>query len=232
MTRNLARKPDKVDAPGLPGILPTYFYGSKAWIGASVVLLILAIAPFSVSRAKTTKGFAPASPTGDSLTRPCLNADSGSKSSKEKKKTGKKTLGDTNAETSRSCLEVHSTALEIQEFLQAYGREEKWKSIEEQVAEDAWTFSRKLDKDELLQYTTRDAKSDGVNWTSGMVFVQVRTAEIDAGFVRVQVSARFQGYGQNPDRFAPPKESWPLSSNGGLENHLLSVLEAHFKTAS
>jgi hypothetical protein len=232
MTRNLARKPDKVDAPMLPGILHTYFYGSKTWIGASIVLLILAIAPFSVSRAKTTKGFAPASPTGDSLTRPCLNADSGAKPSKEKKKTGKKNLGDTNGETSRNCLEVHSTALEIQEFLQAYGRQEKWHLIEEQVGEDAWTFTRKLEKDELLQFTKRDANSDAVNWTSGVAFVQVRTAELAAGFVRVQVSARFRGFGQGQDRFAPPKESWPLSSNGGLENHLISVLEAHFKNAS
>jgi hypothetical protein len=234
MTLNLALKPDKVDAPRLPGILHAYFLGTQTRIGwgAAIALVILACAPLSVSRANTNKGFPPGSSTGDSLVRPCMNTATGSKPSKEKKKTGKKNLSDPNAETSRSCLEIHSTALEIQEFLQAYGREEKWKLIEEHIGEDAWTFSRKLGKDELLQFTKRDASSDGVNWTSGVVFVQLRTVELTAGFVRVQISARLQGYGQNPDRFAPPKESWPLSSNGGLENHLISVLEGHFKNAS
>jgi hypothetical protein len=161
-----------------------------------------------------------------------MNTATGSKPSKATRKSGKKNLGEANAETLRSCLEVHSTALEIQEFLQAHGRQEKWNLIEEQVGEDAWTFTRKLEKDELLQFTKRDANSDGVNWTSGVVFVQVKTAELAAGFVRAQVSARFRGYGQSQDRFAPPKESWPLSSNGGLENYLISVLEVHLKNPS
>ncbi len=234
MTRNLLLKSDKVDAPRLPGILHTYFFGSQTRIGwgAAIALLTLAFAALSVSRANTTRDVTPGTPSGDSLARPCMNIATGSKPSKATRKTGKKNLGDTNAEASRSCLEVHSTALEIQEFLQAYGREGKWKLIEEQVGEDAWTFSRKLETDELLQFTKRDANSDGVNWTSGVAFVQVRTVELAGGFVRVQVSARYRGYGQSQDRFAPPKESWPLSSNGGLENHLISILEAHFKNAS
>jgi hypothetical protein len=234
MTLNLALKPHEVDAPRPPGILHTYFFGPQTSIGwgAAIALIILAFAPLSVSRANTTRGGTPGTPSGDSLARPCKSTASGSKPSKRTRKTGKQNLSDANAQTSQGCLEVHSTALEIQEFLQAHGREEKWKLIEEQVGEDAWTFSRKLEKDELLQYTTRDAESDGVNWTSGVVFVQLRTVELAAGFVRVQISARFQGYGQNQDRFAPPRESWPLSSNAGLENHLISVLEAHFKNAS
>jgi hypothetical protein len=234
MTLNLALKPDKVDTPRLPRILRSYFFGSQTRIGweAAVALLILAFASLAVSPAKTTNGVAPGSPSGDSLARPCKNTGTGSKPSKATRKTGKQNSGDVNAAASRSCLEVHSTALEIQEFLQAYGREEKWNLIEEQVSEDMWTFARKLEKDELLQFTNRDANSEGVNWTSGLVFVQLRTAELAAGFVRVQVSARFRGYGQNPDRFAQQKESWPLSSNGGLENHLISVLEAHFKSTS
>jgi hypothetical protein len=234
MTLNLALKLDKVDAPGLSAILRTYFFGSQAKIGwePAIALLILACAPFSVSRANTNRVFASGSPTGDSLARPCMNIATGSKPSKATRKTGKKNPGDANAENSRSCLEVHSTALEIQEFLQAHGRGEKWDLIEEQVGEDVWTFTWKLERDELLQFTKRDANSDGVDWTSGVVFVQVRTTELATGFVRVQVSARFRGYGQGQDRFAPPKESWPLSSNGGLENHLISVLEAHFKNAS
>jgi len=232
MTLNFALKPDKVDAAKLPRILHSYFFGSQARVGweAAIALLILIFAPLSC--ATKTKGVAPGGPSGDSLARPCKNAATGLKSSRATRKAGKQKLDDANAETWRSCLEIHSTVLEIQEFLQAYGREEKWNLIEEQVGEDMWTFTRKLERDELLQFTKRDANSDGVNWTSGVVFVQLKTAELAAGFVRVQVSARFRGYGQNPDRFAPPKESWPLSSSGGLENHLITVLEAHFKNAS
>jgi hypothetical protein len=234
MTLHLALTADKVDPPRPPRIPRSYFFGSQTRIGweAAIALLILAFAPLAVSRTKTITGVAPGSPSGDSLARPCKNTGTGAKPSKAPRKTGKQNSGDVNAAGSRSCLEVHSTALEVQEFLQASGREEKWNLIEEQVGEDMWTFTRKLEKDELLQLTNRDANSEGVNWTSGVVFVQLRTAELAAGFVRVQVSARFRGYGQNQDRFAPPKESWPLSSNGSLENHLLSVLEAHFKSTS
>jgi hypothetical protein len=160
------------------------------------------------------------------VTRPCKIIPDASKPSKQAKKNGKKKLGDADG-----CLEVRSTTLEIQEYLQAYGREQKWNLSDEHVAEDAWTFSRKLEKDELLRYAKKDANTERVNWTSGVAFVQVQTAELDEGFVRVQVSARFQGYGQSLDRFAPPKEFWPLSSGGFLEKQLISALEMHFKNA-
>lgn len=103
---------------------------------------------------------------------------------------------------------------------------------DEHVAEDAWTFSRKLERDELLRFTRQEANAQAVNWTSGEAFVQVNTIELDDGFVRVQISVRFNGFGQSEDRFAPPKESWPLTSNFILEGQLISILGKHFKNAT
>ena len=233
MTLNWALKAENIEVPKLQRISYSYFFGSQARIGweCAIALVILASAPLFVSRAKTTMGFASRSPSVDSLARPCNNVPIGSKPSKGTKKNGKKDLGDAGADSAGACTEIHSTTLEIQEYLQAYGREQKWNLSDEHVAEDTWTFTRKLEREELLRYTKNDANTDRVNWTSGVVFVQVKTLDLDKGFVRVQVSARFQGYGQNLDRFAPPKESWPLSSNRTLENQLVSALEAHYKSA-
>jgi hypothetical protein len=196
----------------------------------AIALLVLAIAPLSAPLAKTTQSTAPQGPSVDGAVRPCKNIASGSKSSKARKKNGKKNRDDEGANSAETCLEMRSTALEIQEYLQTYGREEKWNLSGEHVAEDAWTFSRKLEKEELLRYTKNDANTDRVNWTSGVAFIQVKTIELNDGFVRVQVSVRFQGYGQSSDRFAAPKEFWPLKSNTTFENQLISVLEKHFKS--
>jgi hypothetical protein len=197
----------------------------------AISLLVLAIAPLSEPFAKTTQSTVTKGPSVDGAARPCKNIASGSKSSKGTTKRNRKKILD-DADTAAACLEVRSTVIEIQEYLQNYGREEKWNLSGEHVAEDAWTFSRKLEKEELLGYTKKDANTDRVNWTSGVAFIQVKTLELNAGFVRVQVSARFQGYGQSLDRFAPPKESWPLSSNATLENQLISILEKHSKSTS
>jgi hypothetical protein len=195
----------------------------------AIALLVMAIAPFSAPRAKTTPSTAPQGLSVDGAVRPCKNIASGSKSSKARKKNGKKNMHDEGADSAGACLEVRSTALEIQEYLQTYAREERWNLSGEHVTEDAWTFSRKLEKEELLRYTKNDASTDRVNWTSGIAFIQVNTIELNDGFVRVQVSVRFQGYGQSSDRFAPPKEFWPLKSNATFENQLISIVEKHFK---
>jgi hypothetical protein len=110
----------------------------------------------------------------NTATRPCKIAPDTSKPSKEAKKNGKKRLGDVDG-----CLEVRSTTLEVQECLQAYGREQKWSLGDEHVADDAWTFTRKLEREELLRYAQNDANTERVNWTSGVAFVQVRMAELD-----------------------------------------------------
>ncbi len=164
--------------------------------------------------------------------RPCNSNPAGSKRKKGTTRNRNQKSGDESENYASTCLEVHSTALDVQEYLQAQGREEKWNLGNEHVAEDAWTFSRKLERDELLHFTKQDANAQPVNWKSGAAFVQVSTLNLDGGFVRVQISAWFEGYGQSVDRFAPPKDSWPLGSNFTLEGQLISILGKHFKNGS
>lgn len=168
-------------------------------------------------------------PSVDPAARPCKAA----KETKRSKGAGKNSRrkGEAGADVV-SCIEVRSTALEVQEFLQAYGRDQKWSLLDEHVGEDGWTFTRRLEKDELLSLTKKDANAEGVNWTSGESFVQVETLELDGGYVRVRVTARYRGHGQSSDRFAPPKEYWELSSNFGFENQLISALETHMKNVA
>jgi hypothetical protein len=209
------------------GILPGHFVRLFLGFKPKFVLIPVAIGLAQLAAILlTAQVFARDWKPPNTATRPCKIVPDTSKPSKEAKKNGKKRLGDADG-----CLEVHSTTLEVQEYVQAYGREQKWNLSDEHVAEDSWTFSRKLERDELLGYTQKDANTERVNWTSGVIFVQVRTAELDEEFVRVQVSARFQGYGQSLDRFAPQKEFWPLISNGSVERQLISAIEIHFKNA-
>jgi hypothetical protein len=161
------------------------------------------------------------------IVRPCSAASANSKAARKDKK------GKGAADASKpqpDCLEARETALNLQEFLQSFVREQKWKIGEEKTAEDGWTFTRYLDKDELVRFSKEEPFAGRVNWSEGKAFLQVKTAELEKGFTRVQISARIQGYGQNDDRFAPPQDSWDLRSNGTLENNLISALEAHFQS--
>jgi hypothetical protein len=233
MTVNSALVAEKFDEHEVPEILRCFSVRSQTRFrsGIAIALLLLAIGLPATPLAKTPPSLVQRDSSVDTVTRHCKNIAIASKLSKGIKKNGKKNLGETGAGTAEACLEVRFTALEIQEYLQAYGREQKWNLIDEHVAEDAWTFTRMLGKDELLRFTKKEATTDGVVWTSGMAFLQVKTTDLADGFVHVEISALFRGYGQNPDRFAPPKESWPLHSNATLENHIISVLETHFKKA-
>jgi hypothetical protein len=120
--------------------------------------------------------------------------------------------------------------LDIQEFLQSYVRAEFWRFSEQRFVADGWIFARCLDKDELLQFAKEGHLSGRVIWTEGKALVLVTTRELVDIFVRIEVSARLQGYGQNVDRFAPARDSWDLDSNGLLEKKLVAALEAHFKS--
>ena len=184
--------------------------------------ILLAVRPITAQDSAQHNSYA-------GVVRPCSITDVATKSSRGPSKSRKGPEEKTAAE-SKSCIEVHSTALDIQEYLQAYVRDLNWKIADEHVAEDFWTFFRILEKDELLNTTRSDASSTRVTWTSGRAFVRVGTVELKDGFTRVQISARFEGYGQSSDQFAPPKESWTLNSSGTLESQLLSALETHFKT--
>lgn len=206
----------------MAGSFARLFLRHSKFVLIPVVVGLAQLAAFSLTARVSVLDWKPP----NTAARPCRIVPDTSKPSKETKKNGKKRLRDVDG-----CLEVRSTTLEVQEYLQAYGREQRWNLGDEHVAEDAWTFSRKLERDELLRYVQKDANAERVNWTSGVAFVQVRTAELEEGFVRVQIAAHFQGYGQSLDRFAPQKEFWPLISNGSVEKQLISALELHFKSA-
>lgn len=133
-------------------------------------------------------------------------------------------------EFASACLEAKGSPLEFQEFFQSYVRAQVWQIIEEKIVEDGWIFSRSLTKDELLQFAKEGVFAGRVNWADGKALVQVRTRELDGGFSRVEIIARFQGSGQNVDRFAPPRDTWDLDSTGVLEKSLVAALEAHLKS--
>jgi hypothetical protein len=229
-----ALEQERADEDEMPGSLSDSFLRLPTgctW-GIAVAMLVVIAVPFSAIHAEIAQSSTSPKPAGQVVARPCKSIPVGSKRSKGAHKDISQKLGNASGNATNACIEVHSTAIEVQEYLQAQGREGKWNLSDEHVAEDAWTFSRKLERDELLRFTKPDASTDRVNWTSGAAFVQVSTVELDDGFVRVEISAHFEGYGQSADRFAPPKGSWPLNSNATLESHLLSILGKHFKNAS
>jgi hypothetical protein len=168
-------------------------------------------------------------PTGADV-RPCNIATAPAKSRKETSRNKQKDAQDTPGPGTNACLEVRSASLDIQEYLQAYAREQKWNIADERVADDTWTFARIVESKELLSATKSNSSNSHVAWTSGKALVKVWTEELEGGFTRVSISAGFVGYGQNADHFAPQRQSWPLDSNGTLEAQLISALETHFRS--
>ena len=187
----------------------------------SILLLSLSFeAPAAVQEPADKSGSAAAA------VRPCPTDP---KLTRKDKKRGKRAAAASD-EVPPACLEARASALDIQEFFQSFVREQNWQVGEEKIAEDTLTFFRYLDKDELLSFSNAGPFAGRVTWTEGKAFVRISTLAIKEGFTRVQVSARFQGHGQNVDRFAPPKDSWELESNGTLEKNLISALELHLKS--
>jgi hypothetical protein len=133
---------------------------------------------------------------------------------------------------SPACIELSSSALDIQEYLQFDLRNQHWTIVEEHVTEDSWTFSLAMSKDDLLGATRAGSSSDKVEWRSGIAFVQISSSALADGFTRTIVRARFRGYGETADKFALQREHWELESNGTLEASLVSKLKARFKAAS
>ena len=107
-------------------------------------------------------------------------------------------------------------------------REQQWRLGTEEASENSWSFSRELSAEELLRYTKEETRPRTVAWTGGSVFVQVATTEIDGGYTRAIVRARFRGYGESRDKFAMQRKWWPLDSNGGLEASIADMLKKHF----
>ena len=130
------------------------------------------------------------------------------------------------------CIELSASALEIQEYLQSFSRNQHWTVVQEHVTEDSWIFSLALSKDELVGFTKAGSNSEKVQWRSGVTLVQISSAALADGFTRTIVRARFRGYGEAEDKFAAQREYWELESNGTFEASLVSALMARFKAAS
>ena len=131
-------------------------------------------------------------------------------------------------QTTDACVELASSTLEIQEYLQALARKQQWPITEEHVTEDSWVFSRELSPEEFLKATKKTALVDKVDWTGGSAVIHINTVQLSGGFARTIVQAEFRGYGQSKDQFAMQREYWSLDSNGSLETALTTILADHF----
>jgi hypothetical protein len=161
--------------------------------------------------------------------RPCASSwnTSAPRSKKKPPKNAPRELQDRPA-----CIEISASALDIQEYLQFDFRNQHWTIVEEHVTEDSWMFSLAMSKDDLLGATRAASSPVKVEWHRGMAFVQINSSALTDGFTRTVVRARFRGYGEAADKFAPQREHWELESNGTLEASIVSTLKARFKAAS
>lgn len=118
-----------------------------------------------------------------------------------------------------SCIEVQDSAISIQEYLQSVVREFRWNIGDEQASEELWSFTLYLGADAAAAFT-KPPTDPRIAWTGGKATVNVRTSSLPDGFTRVIVTAKFDGFGEPEDKFAPQRSSWPLPSSGVLESKL------------
>jgi hypothetical protein len=134
-------------------------------------------------------------------------------------------------ETPPTCLEVRGEAIEVQEFLQKLGRDNSWRIGESRAAEDSLSYVRYFNAEELEKYANTAVTPDnGVKFESGRAAVNVRTTELGAGYVRVQILVHFLGEAAaNPAAMGQPSTQWPLASNGMLEKELTTALQTKYR---
>jgi hypothetical protein len=200
---------------GLATTWVTFFSTLRTML--SLLTILLALGPAALSgEARQSNG----------TVRPCASSwnapATGAK--KQRPKNGPKEVQDAPA-----CIEFSASGLDVQEYLQSYSRSQRWTIVEEHVLEDSWNFSLTISKDELLKATKALSSSEKVEWRSGVALVHVNSTPLPDGFTRTVVRARFRGYGEPADKFAPPREYWELESSGSFEASVVSALKAHFK---
>jgi hypothetical protein len=131
------------------------------------------------------------------------------------------------SESAPVCIEVKGEPISVQEFLQAFAREQEWRSGENHASEDSWSFVRYLNVEELEKYADTKVLIEPVKFSSGKAAVAVRTSDVGDGYVRVQITARFQGEGQSEDKaMARPGSIWTLASRGVFEEELVAALRS------
>jgi hypothetical protein len=187
-----------------------------------VQFLFAAIVPIALVSAQQN-------PAHDGSVRPCKILNQGDVPGKQSTKQKKNDKGHAEANSSTTCVEVHSASLDVQERLQAFVREQKWHVGDEEIGETFLSFSMALSKEELLGYTKPNSATERVQWRSGKAVVLVNTSDLNDGYARTMVSIHFEGFGESDDTFAMKKASWTLRTNGRLETILIGALQAHFR---
>jgi hypothetical protein len=200
---------------------------SAARLTIAVALLILPAA--IAASAQSNSPVATPSTVTYSSYRPCSTNTVLAPDPKKKVKKSKYPLPH---EAAPACVEIKGQGIEIQEFLQAYVRDQTWRTGENLAAEDGWSFVRYLSDDQLATFANTKNVLGAVVLTSGKAAISVRTTDLKGGFVRVQVTAQFQGEGKSTDKtFTEPGNQWPLSTKGALEQELLTALESRSHTS-
>jgi hypothetical protein len=186
------------------------------------IVALLAATPHSGAQA------APATHAAQESTRPCsANPVLAPSAKKKSPRKGKHLLP---PEASPACIEVKGEPIEVQEFLQSFAREQQWRVGENHASEDTWSFVRYLNTEELEKYADTKVLLEAVKFSSGKSAVAVRTSDAGNGYVRVQITARFQGEGKSEDKMmAQPGNIWTLASRGVIEQELLSTLQSRYK---
>lgn len=158
-------------------------------------------------------------------TRPCSSNDILAPKPKAAKESPKNKSAEAPARPP-SCLEVKGDPIQLQEFLQALIRDQKWRIGQEQASAESWTFVRYLEPEELVRFAHTEILGGRIVWTEGKAAVQVTISEGADGFTRVQITTKFLGKGNSKERFARPTDSWPLVSRGTLEGSMIAALES------
>jgi hypothetical protein len=128
-----------------------------------------------------------------------------------------------------ACIEVRGEAMEIQETLQSTARDRQWRVHENHASEDTWTCVRYLSPEEIEKYADTKVLLEQVQFEDGKVAILVRTTDLGDGYVRVQISAHFQGEGKSTDAaIKQPGTVWPLTSKGTLEQELIAALQTRY----
>lgn len=166
----------------------------------------------------------------EGITRPCKMLVTEGKGTRKTPAQKKKRGTQESIQPVQGCLELRLSALDVQEYMQKFVREQNWPVEDELAGEEAWTFAIHLDAQKLSTYTKPYADPK-MHWRGGKGLVQVRTTEQKDGYTQVVINARFDGYGESEDTFSMRRESWAMESNGILEATLISALELHMKTA-
>lgn len=109
-------------------------------------------------------------------------------------------------------------------------RQQAWRIGENRASDDTWSYVRYLDLDDLEKFADTKVLIEPVNFSNGKAAVTIRTSDLGDRYVRVQISARFQGEGRSADKISPqPASSWPLNSKGVLEQELVQALQSGYR---